>query len=118
MSSPRVSGEKKGTHSPKGYGGEEGQPGIAADRRPVGPLLSHRFAAGPFPLPSVEGRGQSGRCSVGQPSQLCLDQSNTQQVMNVNEAHGPIVFVDNEKAGNLQRVQLFQCFGRESVRRD
>ena len=56
MSSPRASGEKKGTHSPKGYGGEEGQPGIAGKRRPVAPLLSHRWRGGPLFPPQCGAR--------------------------------------------------------------
>ena len=48
MSSPRESGEKKGTHSPKGYGGEEGPPGVFRRQCPVAPLLFHRYRGGPL----------------------------------------------------------------------
>ena len=63
-SSPRESGEKKGTQC-FSIGGEEGLPGTSImschGRPPVAPLLSHRFTAGPFPLPSVEGRGRTAQ---------------------------------------------------------
>ena len=63
-SSPRESGEKKGTQC-FCIGGEEGLPDTLVmschGRPPVAPLLSHRFAAGPFPLPSEEGRGRTAQ---------------------------------------------------------